>query len=89
VVVGVLVCGVNGPESAPHRDRFDAMLRDEVPSLDDHERTLIVAALCHLDSSTTWVTMRRELAMNGRDIADAAMWAAEAVLDPIRDKTAR
>ena len=26
-------------------------------------------ALCHLDSSATWVTMRRELGMDGRDIA--------------------
>jgi hypothetical protein len=29
--------------------------------------------------------MRRELDMSGRDIADAAGWAAEAILDPIRD----
>ena len=45
-----------------------------------------VAALSHLDSSTTWVTMRHELGMRGRDIADAAAWAAETVLDPIRDR---
>jgi AcrR family transcriptional regulator len=89
VVAETAMRGVNGSEPAPHRDRFDAMLRAEVPSLDDHERRLLVAALCHLDSSTTWVTMRRELGMSGRDIADAAMWSAEALLDPIRDRSAR
>lgn len=89
VVAETAMRGVNGSESAPHRERFDAMLRDEVPSLEEHDRHLIVAALCHLDSSTTWVTMRRELGMNGRDIADAAMWSAEALLDPIRDRIVR
>ena len=88
VVAETAMRGVNGSEPAPHRDRFDAMLREEVPSLAEHERRLLVAALCHLDSSATWVTMRRELGMDGRDIADAAMWAAEAQLDPIRDRTA-
>jgi AcrR family transcriptional regulator len=86
VVAETAMRGANGSESAPHRERFDAMLRDEVPSLSEHERHLIVAALCHLDSSTTWVTMRRELGMSGRDIADAARWAAEAQLDPIRNR---
>jgi hypothetical protein len=62
------------------------MLLRAVPSLGDEERRAVVAALCHLDSSATWVTMRRELAMSGRDIADAAGWAAEAILDPIRDR---
>lgn len=88
VVAETAMRGVNGAESAPQRERFDLMLREEVPSLAEHERRLIVAALCHLDSSTTWATMRRELDMNGRDIADAAMWAAEALLDPIRDRIA-
>ncbi|MCU1404859.1 MAG: TetR/AcrR family transcriptional regulator [Glaciihabitans sp.] len=89
VVAETAMRGVNGAESAPHRERFDEMLRDEVPSLAANERRLIVAALCHLDSPTTWVTMRRELGMSGRDIADAAMWTAEALLDPIRDQVAR
>lgn len=89
VVAETAMRGVNGSASAPQRDRFDAMLRAEVPSLTARERTLIVAALCHLDSSTTWVTMRRELGMKGRDIADAAMWTAEAQLDPIRDRIGR
>ena len=88
VVAETALRGVNGAEPAPHRDRFDEMLRREVPSLPASERRLIVAALCHLDSSATWVTMRRGLGLSGRDIADAAMWAAEAQLDPIRDRTA-
>jgi AcrR family transcriptional regulator len=88
VVAETAMRGVNGLEAAPHRDKFDALLRTEVPSLGDHERNLLVAALCHLDSSTTWVIMRRELGMSGRDIADAAMWTAEALLDPIRARVA-
>ncbi len=35
--------GVNGAEPAPHRERFDEMLREEVPSLAEGERRLIVA----------------------------------------------
>ena len=45
-------------------------------------------ALSHLDSAATWVTFRREFGMDRRDIADAAAWAAEAVLDSIRDRVA-
>lgn len=88
VVAETALRGVNGAEPTPQRDRYDTMLREEVPALTTHERRLIVAALCHLDSSATWVTMRRELGMHGRDIADAAMWAAEAQLDLIRAQTA-
>ncbi|GAA2982878.1 AcrR family transcriptional regulator [Microbacterium terrae] len=84
VVAETSMRGVNGAEPAPDREHFDEMLRAEVPSLGDDERRTIVAALSHLDSSATWVTMRRELAMSGRDIADAATWAAESILDPIR-----
>lgn len=86
VVAETSMRGVNGAEPAPHRVTFDALLRREVPSLTGQERQQIVAALCHLDSSATWVTMRRQLGMSGRDIADAATWAAEAILDPIRDR---
>ena len=85
VVAETAMRGVNGSDPAPHREEFDGMLRREVPSLADDDRRAVVAALCHLDSSATWVTMRRELGMSGRDIADAATWAAEAILDPIRD----
>lgn len=85
VVAETAMRGVNGADPAPQRAEFDSMLLREVPSLGDAERRAVVAALCHLDSSATWVTMRRELDMSGRDIADAAGWAAEAILDPIRD----
>lgn len=86
VVAETAMRGVNGADPSPQRAEFDAMLLREVPSLRDEERRTVVAALCHLDSSATWVTMRRELDMSGRDIADAAAWAAEAILDPIRDR---
>lgn len=89
VVAETAMRGVNGAESAPQQARFERMLRAEVPAQGEHERRMLVAALCHLDSATTWVTMRRELGMSGRDIADAAMWAAESLLDPIRDRVAR
>jgi AcrR family transcriptional regulator len=85
VVAETAMRGVNGADPAPHRADFDDMLGRELPSLGDSERRAVVAALCHLDSAATWATMRRELGMNGRDIADAATWAAEAILDPIRD----
>jgi AcrR family transcriptional regulator len=85
VVAETAMRGVNGSDPAPHREEFDGMLRHEAPSLGDDDRRAVVAALSHLDSAATWVTMRRELGMSGRDIADAATWAAEAILDPIRD----
>ncbi|WP_396644762.1 TetR family transcriptional regulator [Microbacterium sp.] len=86
VVAETAMRGVNGADPAPHRAEFERLLDREVPSLTPDERLSIVAALSHLDSSTTWVTMRHELGMRGRDIADAAAWAAETVLDPIRDR---
>ncbi|NQX10933.1 TetR/AcrR family transcriptional regulator [Microbacteriaceae bacterium VKM Ac-2855] len=89
VVAETAMRGVNGADAAPNRARFDRMLLDEVPALDEPERRDLVAALCHLDSPTTWVSMRRELGMSGRDIADAATWAAESLLDPIRARIAR
>ena len=86
VVAETSMRGVNGAEPAPYREAFSALLRHEVPSLGENERQQIVAALCHLDSAATWEAMRRQLGMSGRDIADAATWAAEAILDPIRDR---
>jgi len=79
--------GVAGAAPAPNRARFEALLQAEVPDLPAADARKIVAALCHLDSPTTWVAMRREMALAGRDIADAASWAAESVLDPIRART--
>lgn len=89
VVAETAMRGVNGADAAPRRARFERMLREEVPALVDPDRRDLVAALCHLDSATTWVSMRRELGMSGRDIADAATWAAESLLDPIRARSAR
>jgi AcrR family transcriptional regulator len=89
VVAETAMRGVNGADPAPHRAEFERLLDREVTGLDDDERMAIVTALSHLDSSTTWVTMRNELGMRGRDIADAAAWAAEAVLDPLRGRANR
>jgi len=86
LVAEVSMRGVAGAEPAPNRALFDEMLLLEVPSLSAAERRAIVAALSHLDSPATWVTLRRELGFSGRDITDAASWAAESVLDPIRDE---
>jgi AcrR family transcriptional regulator len=86
VVAETAMRGVNGADPAPHRAEFERLLDREVPSLSPEERLAIVSALSHLDSSTTWVTMRHELGLRGRDIADAAAWAAENVLDPVRDR---
>jgi len=86
VVAETTMRGVSGSAPSPRREHLDAMLRMEVPSLADIERRAIVAELAHIDSAATWVALRRELHMNRRDIADAAAWAAEAVLDPIRGR---
>jgi len=88
VVAETAMRGVSGVAPSPTRDALDAMLVREVPSLPDTERRAIVAALSHLDSAATWVTLRREMNMSGRDIADAAAWAAEVVIDPIRGRVA-
>jgi AcrR family transcriptional regulator len=88
VVAETSMRGVSGAAPAPTRDQVAAMLAREAPSVPESERVSIVAALSHLDSAATWVTLRRELHMDGRDIADAAGWAAEAVLDPIRGRVA-
>lgn len=86
VVAETAMRGVSGATPSPRREHLEAMLCAEVPSLGESERRSIVAALTHIDSAATWVTLRRELGMNRRDIADAAAWAAEAVLDPIRGR---
>lgn len=86
VVAEASMRGVSGAAPSTRREYLDGLLRREVPTLDDAGRTGIVAALSHLDSAATWVTLRREFGMDRRDIADAAAWAAEAVLDPIRER---
>ena len=86
VVAETAMRGVSGAAPSPRRAHLEAMLTAEVPDLEEPERRAIVAALAHIDSAATWVTLRRELEMDRRDIADAAAWAAEAVLDPIRGR---
>jgi AcrR family transcriptional regulator len=86
VVAETTMRGISGAAPSPGRSKLEQMVDAEIPSLEDAERTAIVAALAHLDSAATWVTFRREFGMSRRDIADAAAWAAEAVLDPVRSR---
>ncbi|MGC5169583.1 TetR/AcrR family transcriptional regulator [Micromonospora sp. DT81.3] len=84
VVAETTMRGISGAAPSPRRAMLEQMIDAEIPSLGDAERAAIVASLAHLDSAATWVTFRREFGMSRSDIADAAAWAAEAVLDPIR-----
>ena len=86
VVAETTMRGISGAAPSPRRELLEEMIDAEVPSLGDAERRAIVSALAHLDSAVTWVTFRREFGMTRSDIADAAAWAAEAVLDPIRSR---
>jgi len=88
VVAETAMRGVSGAAPSPGRAQLERLLDAEVPSLGAAERRAVIAALSHLDSAGTWVTFRREFGMDRRDIADAAAWAAEAVLDTIRDRVA-
>lgn len=86
VVAETTMRGISGATPSPRRALLEEMIDAEIPALGDAERRAIVAALAHLDSAATWVTFRREFGMTRSDIADAAAWAAEAVLDPIRSR---
>ena len=88
VVAETAMRGMSGALPSPGRAQLERLLDAEVPSLDAAQRRAIIAALSHLNSVGTWVTLRREFGMDRRDIADAAAWAAEAVLDGIRDRVA-
>ena len=88
VVAETAMRGVSGAAPSPGRAQLERLLDAEVPSLDAAQRRAVIVALSHLDSAATWVTFRREFGMDRRDIADAAAWAAEAVLDSIRDRVA-
>ncbi len=88
VVAETTMRGVAGAAPSPRSDTLDRILHAEVPSADEQERRAIVAALSHVDSASMWVTLTRELGMSGRDVMDAAGWAAEAILDPIRNRVA-
>jgi AcrR family transcriptional regulator len=86
VVAETTMRGISGATPSPRRAMLEEMIDAEISGLGDAERRAIVAALAHLDSAATWVTFRREFGMTRSDIADAAAWAAEAVLDPIRSR---
>jgi len=86
VVAETTMRGISGAAPSPRREMLEAMIDAEISALADAERRAIVAALAHLDSAATWVTFRREFGMSRSDIADAAAWAAEAVLDQIRSR---
>lgn len=86
VVAETTMRGISGAAPSPRRALLEQMIDAEIADLSDGERTAIVAALSHLDSAATWVMFRREFGMTRDDIADAAAWAAEAVLDPIRSR---
>ena len=86
VVAETTMRGISGATPSPRRAMLEEMIDAEISALGVAERRAIVAALAHLDSAATWVTFRREFGMTRSDIADAAAWAAEAVLDPIRSR---
>lgn len=86
VVAETTMRGISGAAPSPRRALLEEMVDAEISGLGDAQRTAIVAALAHLDSAATWVTFRREFGMSRSDIADAAAWAAESVLDPIRSR---
>ena len=86
VVAETTMRGISGAAPSPRREMLERMIDAEIPRLDAAERRAIVASLAHLDSAATWVTFRREFGMSRGDIADAAAWAAEAVLDPVRSR---
>lgn len=86
VVAETTMRGVAGAAPSPRRDALERLLREQVPSAEEQERRSIVAALSHVDSASMWVSLTRELGMDRRDAMDAAGWAAEAILDPLRDR---
>ncbi|WP_435749203.1 TetR/AcrR family transcriptional regulator [Microbacterium sp. PMB16] len=86
VVAETAMRGISGAAPSPRREVLAQMIDAEITTLGHDERRAIVAALAHLDSAATWVTLRREFGMSHGDIADAAAWAAEAVLNPIRSR---
>lgn len=87
VVAEAAMRGASGAEAAPRKNHFEQLLSVEVPSLTEQRRAEVVLALCHLDSATAWAALRREFGMGPHDASDAAAWAAEAVLNPLRVRT--
>ncbi|MDS2173728.1 TetR/AcrR family transcriptional regulator [Nesterenkonia sp. CL21] len=76
--------GDAGLGTAPDAARLDELIRQETPWVGAQERAGLVAALCHLDSASSWVALDRQVGPEVRDVADAAGWAAEALLDALR-----
>ncbi|NQX26497.1 TetR/AcrR family transcriptional regulator [Microbacteriaceae bacterium VKM Ac-2854] len=74
-----------GPDS-PRAARIRSAVDTELPGVAPAERRRLVATLTHLDSAATWVTLHRDLGLDRADVADAAAWAAEAMLDAVRDR---
>lgn len=89
VVAEAMMRGTAGADPSPNRGLFEELLIAEIPSIRNPERRDVVSALSHLDSAGTWVALRREFGMEAHDVADAAAWAAEAVLNPLRNRTER
>ncbi|NQX11758.1 TetR/AcrR family transcriptional regulator [Microbacteriaceae bacterium VKM Ac-2855] len=73
------------PDS-PRALRIRTAVDTELAGVEERERRHLVAALTHLDSAATWVTLHRDLGLARADVADAAAWAAETALDPVRDR---
>ncbi|WP_258933547.1 hypothetical protein [Nesterenkonia pannonica] len=74
--------GAAAANPAPSRVHVEQLLDAEIPDLGAEERERVAAALCHLDSAGAWAALRREFGMAAIDVADAAAWTAEAVLNP-------
>ncbi|MBD8101201.1 TetR family transcriptional regulator [Plantibacter sp. CFBP 8775] len=65
--------------------RIASLVDAEAVGLESGVRAVVIARLTHLDSPAAWATLAR---WHGRDvsaIADAAAWALESALDPLRD----
>ncbi|WFP17075.1 TetR/AcrR family transcriptional regulator [Citricoccus muralis] len=84
VVAEAAMRGSGGGEPAASRDRFDRLIQYEAPVTSQRQRRDIVVALTHLDSAGAWVALRRQFGDNPAEISDAAGWAAEALLHPLR-----
>ncbi len=86
LVAETMMRGPDGADPAPSRAHLEQLLDAEIPDLEGEERQQVLASLCHLDSAGAWAALQREFGMGSMDIADAAAWAAEAVLNPLRSR---
>ncbi|MDZ5076683.1 helix-turn-helix domain-containing protein [Nesterenkonia sp. HG001] len=86
VVAEAEIRGADGIDPAPGRAGLERLLSREIPDLAPQERRDLVAGLCHLDSAGTWVSLHRQVGPETRDVADAAAWSAEILLDPLRGR---